>query len=357
MMVLGISGCTALLVTGFGIKDSVTNVADMQYDEIQVYDIGITFSKTTEETQLDRLMQETGEALAQADSHCEESADLEFGGKIKSVYLEIPQNPERTSLFLKLHTAQGENIPYPSKGEAVLSAKVAETLGIHTGDIVTLYDTDRNGISVTVSALCENFVYNYAYICKETYEEQLGKEPAYKSAYVTVKDGADIHAAAAAIADRDDVLSVSVTQDMRDRIASMMKSMDYIVLLIIVCAGSLAFIVLYNLTNIHITERLREIATIKVLGFYSMETADYVFRENLALTGLGAFAGLGLGKWLHWFVMDQVKIDMLSFKTLITPWSYVWSMVFTFVFAMLVNGLMYFKLENIHMAEALKSIE
>jgi len=187
--------------------------------------------------------------------------------------------------------------------------------------------------------------------------QQLGTEPEYKSAYVVVKEGVDIHEAAAAIADQSNVLSVSVTGDMRERIASMMKSMDYIVLLIIVCAGSLAFIVLYNLTNINITERIREIATIKVLGFYARETADYVFRENLALTGLGALAGLGLGKWLHWFVMEQVKIDMLSFKTMITPWSYLWSLLLTFVFALLVNGLMYFKLENIHMAEALKSIE
>lgn len=357
MMILGISGCTALLVTGFGVKDSVTNVADMQYEQVQLYDIGITFSKDQQITQLDKLIQETNGMIAQADCHYEESADLEFGGKIKSVYLEIPQDIEQTSHFLNLHTPAGEKIPYPSKGEVVLTAKVAETLGIHTGDTVILRDTDRNSISATVSALCDNFVYHYAYICSETYEEQLGQTPEYKSSYATVPEGTDIHEAAAVIADRDDVLSVSVTQDTRDRTASMMDSMDYIVLLIIVCAGSLAFIVLYNLTNINITERLREIATIKVLGFYAMETADYVFRENLALTGLGALAGLGLGKWLHWFVMDQVKIDMLSFQTLIAPQSYVLSLVLTFVFAMLVNGLMYFKLEHIHMAEALKSIE
>ncbi len=357
MMILGISGCTALLVTGFGVKDSVTNVADMQYDEIQIYDIGITFSQEIQQADLEQLKKETGGLLDQTACRYEESADLDFGGKIKSVYLAIPQDAEQIGAFLNLHTTSGEKIPYPSAGEAVLTEKAADTLGIRVGDSVDLWDSDRNRITVRVAALCENFVYNYAYISKETYEDQIGREPAYKSAYVTVSEGVDIHEAAAAVADQTDVLAVSVTWDMRERIASMMKSMDYIVLLIIVCAGSLAFIVLYNLTNINITERIREIATIKVLGFYARETADYVFRENLALTALGAAAGLGLGKWLHWFVMDQVKIDMLSFKTVIAPGSYVWSLVFTFGFAVLVNGLMYFKLEKINMAEALKSIE
>ena len=357
MMILGISGCTALLLTGFGLKDSVTNVADMQYDEIQIYDIGITFSESVQKADLDQLNEKTGNMLERYACRYEESVDLDFEGKTKSMYLGIAQNTKEIGDFLKLKTTNGENIDYPAKGEVVLTAKAAETLGIRVGDSVVLRDSEMNRLTVEVCALCENYMYNCAYMNQETYVQQLGTEPEYKSAYVVVKEGVDIHEAAAAIADQSNVLSVSVTGDMRERIASMMKSMDYIVLLIIVCAGSLAFIVLYNLTNINITERIREIATIKVLGFYARETADYVFRENLALTGLGALAGLGLGKWLHWFVMEQVKIDMLSFKTMITPWSYLWSLLLTFVFALLVNGLMYFKLENIHMAEALKSIE
>lgn len=357
MMILGISGCTALLLTGFGVKDSVTNVADMQYDEIQVYDIGITFSESVQKADLDQLNEKTGNVLERYACRYEESVDLDFDGKTKSMYLGIAQNTEEIGDFLKLKTTNGENIAYPAKGEVVLTAKAAETLGIRVGDSVVLRDSEMNSLTVEVCALCENYIYNYAYVNQETYVQQLGTEPEYKSAYVVVKEGVDIHEAAAAVADQSNVLSVAVTGDMRERIASMMKSMDYIVLLIIVCAGSLAFIVLYNLTNINITERIREIATIKVLGFYARETADYVFRENLALTGLGALAGLGLGRWLHWFVMDQVKIDMLSFKTMITPWSYLWSLLLTFIFALLVNGLMYFKLENIHMAEALKSIE
>lgn len=357
MMILGISGCTALLVTGFGVKDSVTNVADMQYDEVQIYDIGITFSDSMKKAQMDRMEEETADMLQQTAWLCEESVDVEFGGKVKSIYMDIPENTEEFTAFLDLHTPEGEKIPYPGKGEAVLTEKIAENLGIKVGDQVTLRDNDRNQFTVEISALCENFVYNYVYISKETYTDKLGLEPDYRSAYTAVKDGMDVHEAAAVLSERDSVLSVSVTADMRERIATMMESMDYIVLLIIVCAGSLAFIVLYNLTNINITERIREIATIKVLGFYAKETADYVFRENLVLTGMGAVVGLGLGKWLHWFVMYKINIDMISFKTTIVPLSYGYSLLLTFVFAMFVNGIMFFKLEKINMAESLKSIE
>lgn len=357
MMILGISGCTALLLTGFGVRDSVINIAKMQYDEIQMYDIGISFTDAVAEADMEELTGQAGGAIAQIACQYEESVELEFGGRIKSVYMEIPKNAEEIGTFLDLHTQEGEKIPYPGEGEAVLSAKIAENMGIKAGDRVTFRDNDMNSFTVTISGLCENFVYNYIYLSEETYEEQLGRAPEYKSAYVNVEEGADIHETAAAIADQKNVLSTSITEDMKERIETMMQSMNYIVFLIIVCAGSLAFIVLYNLTNINITERIREIATIKVLGFYANETADYVFRENLVLTGMGAVVGLGLGKWLHWFVMYNINIDMISFKTMIMPISYVWSLLLTFAFALMVNGIMYFKLEKINMAESLKSIE
>lgn len=357
MMILGISGCTALLVAGFGIRDSVANVADQQYDEVQIYDIGVTFDTPLTESDMEMMTEQTAGVLAQTAYRYEESADIDFKGKTKSVYMVIPENVEEITDFINLHTKQGEAIPYPTVGEAVITAKVAENMGIRAGDEILLRDNDMNVIRVRISALCENFVYNYIYLNKETYREQIGAEPEYKSAYAIVTEDTDLHAAAAFVSDIGDVLSVSVTQDMRDRISTMMQSMDYIVALIILCAGCLAFIVLYNLTNINITERIREIATIKVLGFYARETADYVFRENLMLTGLGAVVGLLLGKLLHWFIMYNINIDMISFKTYISPLSYGLSLLLTYVFAVFVNGIMFFKLEKINMAESLKSIE
>ena len=357
MMVLGISGCTALLVTGFGIKDSVADIAGLQFDEVQIYDIGLTLTDEAVESDRARLREETAEDFGHIAFHYEKSVDIDFNGKTKSITLFIPENPEETSYFLKLHTERGEELSYPKENEAIVTAKAAQSMGIQIGDEIVLRDADMRQIRVKVIGLCENFVYNYVYISKETYESRLGETPEYTSAFADVKEGKDIHIAAASASKLDKVMAVSVTQDMRERISSMMDSLDYIVLLVIVCAASLALIVLYNLTNINITERIREIATIKVLGFYTRETADYVFRENIVLTAIGALVGLGLGKALHWFIMFNINIDMVSFRTYVKPVSYLFSLLFTFGFAMLVNLLMQHKLDKINMAESLKSIE
>lgn len=357
MMILGISGCTALLVAGFGIKDSVANIADQQYSKIQIYDIGMTFADPMTEVERNAITEQSEEIFDKIAYRLEESVDLDFEGQTKSIYLEVPESVEEMTTFINLHTEEGEPIAYPQEGEAVITAKIAENFGIQTGDEVVLRDNDMNQMTVTISGMCENFVDNYIYISRETYRSQLGKEPGYKSAFAIVKEDVDVHEASAEASDYDNVLSVTVTADMRSRIGNMLTSMNYIVALVILCAGALAFIVLYNLTNINITERIREIATIKVLGFYAKETADYVFRENIMLTGIGAIIGLLLGKWLHWFIMYQIRIDMISFKTYVAPDSYAWSFLLTLVFAMFVNGLMQFKLEKINMAESLKSIE
>ena len=357
MMVLGISGCTALLVAGFGIKDSVADIAGLQFDEIQVYDIGLTLTDEAKESDREHLREETEEYFEHIAFHYEKSVDMDFAGKTKSITLFIPENPEETAYFLKLHTEQGEELSYPQEGEVIVTAKAAQSMGIQIGDAIVLRDADMRQIRVKVVNTCENFVYNYVYINNATYVDQLDEEPEYASAFAVVKEGTDIHIAAASASKLDKVMATNVTQDMRDRISSMMDSLDYIVILVIVCAASLALIVLYNLTNINITERIREIATIKVLGFYARETADYVFRENIVLTAIGALVGLGLGKALHWFIMYSINIDMVSFRTYVKPISYLFSLLLTFGFAMFVNLLMQHKLDKINMAESLKSIE
>ena len=259
--------------------------------------------------------------------------------------------------YWNLHTEDGTPIAYPEEGQAVLNREFARRNGIEINDVISLSDEDGHELSLRVTGLSENFVYNYLYLTAESWEAQTGEEVEYRSIYINTQGVADEHVLLARLMNFDAVSSVTVNADTLDKFNSMMSSLDYIVLLIIICAGSLAFIVLYNLTNINITERIREIATIKVLGFYPSETASYVFRENIFLTAIGGGAGLLLGKWLHWFVMEQINIDMVSFAQVIRPQSYLYSIALTFVFACIVNLVMFGKLEKINMAESLKSIE
>ncbi len=199
-------------------------------------------------------------------------------------------------------------------------------------------------------------MYNYVYLSPETYESQIGT-PEYKTLYANAQEGTDLHMAAAALMKAENVSMVNVSEDVKERFSGMMGRLDYVVLVIILCAGALAFIVLYNLNNINITERIREIATIKVLGFYQRETAKYVFRENTVLTALGCAIGLFLGKLLHAYVMYKAKIDMVSFDVHIQWTSYLYSVILTFVFAWVVNRMMAGKLNRINMAESLKSVD
>lgn len=357
MMIIGISGCTALLVTGFGIKDSITGIASQQFDEIQISDGTISLKNsagTKSETPLTKELASLTDDYAFA---CEESWDILYGSKVKSVNMVIMENPKEIKNYLNLHTVNDKPIEYPKKDAAIISHKIADNYGISVGDEITIRNGDMQEITVNVSGIFENFVYNYVYISPETYISAMGKEPEYQTVYVNYKENLDVHESAANLMKLDEVSAVTVNQDIRKRFDSMMSSLNYIVLLIIICAAALAFIVLYNLTNINITERIREIATIKVLGFYRNETSSYVFRENMVLTAIGAVIGLIPGYFLHNFIMSRINVDMVAFDIHILPASYLYSIILTFIFNFLVNRVMSFKLEGINMAESLKSVD
>lgn len=357
MMVFGIGGCTGLLLTGFGIKDSIKSITDKQYEEIQLHDLSVLLGKTCAETDMEEMEQVLEETSQEHLIVFEESTDVIGADGTKSATLVIPQYPEKIARFLDLHTSDGKPLAWPGPGEVILTEKLAEKCGAGPGDSVILEDGDFRRMSLTVSGISENYIFNYAYASPLSWEEQLGEAPEYKSIYVNLREGEDVYAVSAALMNCEGAASVTAYEDMKVRFGSMMQSLDYVVLLIIFCAGSLAFIVLYNLTNINITERLREIATIKVLGFYRKETSVYVFRENRLLTAIGALAGLVMGKYLHLFVMGEIDIDMISFDVHIAPLSVLYSIVLTFVFGSIVNRVMNRKLDAINMAESMKSIE
>ena len=358
MMVIGISGCTALLVMGFGVRDSVVAVADQQYEEIQLYDIGVTLKdgKMPGEADLKSLDSVLEKENAAGMYAMEKTIDLVTDKGTKSIHMVAVENPDEVGDFISLHTKKQEPIAYPKEGEAVLSKKVAETYAVKKGDTILLRDSDNNEMHLKVTGICENHIYNYVYIAPESYEKQI-EDVVFKNVYVRLPDASDIHEVSAALMKADGVTAVTVNSDMLSRISQMMSCMNYIVIIIIICAGALAFIVLYNLNNINITERVREIATIKVLGFYPKETASYVFRENMVLTAIGCGLGLILGKWFHRFVMGEIQIDMVSFNVQINAVSYLFSVLLTMGFAWIVNCMMTGKLERINMAESLKSID
>ena len=397
MMVVGIGGCTALLVTGYGIKDTIADIADMQYEEVQLYDMSATLKEgypaadaaageqgiaaagmtgqqantesvsagtsaaggeVTDSADFSELTEVLSESSEDWMPFCEISMDLTGRSGVKTANVVIPQDTGAAQEYIRLRTEDGEDIPWPGEEEAVISAKLARKCGIRVGDTVTLRTEDGEKLKVKVTALSRNYIYNYVYISPETWKLDNGSDPVYKSIYIHAEEGAqENRELSEKLLACDIVSAVAVNADMLNQVNKMMGSLDAVVLLIILCAGALAFIVIYNLTNINITERIREIATIKVLGFRPKETASYVFRENVVLTALGTIVGLGAGICLHRFVMANIDVDMVAFQPRVLPFSFIKSILLTFVFMVIVDVVMYLKLERINMAESLKSVE
>ena len=361
MMVIGIGGCTALLVTGYGIKDTIADIADMQYEEVQLYDMSVTLKEgypAADAADFSELTEVLSESSEDWMPFCEIAMDLTGRSGVKTANVVIPQDTGAAQEYIRLRTEEGEDIPWPGEEEAVISAKLARKCGIRVGDTVTLRTEDGEKLKVKVAALSRNYIYNYVYISPETWKLDNGSDPVYKSIYIHASEGAQENRELSEKLLACDVVSaVAVNADMLSQINKMMGSLDAVVLLVILCAGALAFIVIYNLTNINITERIREIATIKVLGFRPKETASYVFRENVVLTALGTIVGLGAGICLHRFVIANIDVDMVTFQPRVLPFSFVKSILLTFVFMVIVDVVMYLKLERINMAESLKSVE
>lgn len=357
MMMIGIGGCTALLITGFGIQDSISSVVDYQYDEITRYDAAVTFQHALSGSEREDFLAVCEESSA---GGClfvaEKSLDASKGSTVKTTNVVCPESGSVDG-FIDLHTQEKTPIPYPQDGGCIISRGLAQALRLSAGDTITLQTGDMRRTELTVEAVFENYVYNYVYLTQTTWQDVFGEAPGYEAAWVNYQTDEDAQAASAALAGAKNAAAVTLSRDFRSRVATMMQSLRYIVLVVVLGAAALAFIVLYNLTNINITEREREIATIKVLGFYDGETNRYVFRENIILTVLGALLGLPMGTLLHAYVMGQIKIDLMCFDVRVAPLSYLISAALTLAFGLLVNLALRRKIRAIDMSQALKSIE
>lgn len=357
MMMIGIGGCTALLITGFGIQDSISSVVDYQYDEITRYDAAVTFQHALSGSEREDFLAVCEESSAEGCLFvAEKSLDASKGSTVKTTNVVCPESGGVEG-FIDLHTQEKAPIPYPQDGGCIISRGLAQALRLSAGDTITLQTGDMRRTELTVEAVFENYVYNYVYLTQTTWQDVFGEAPGYEAAWVNYQTDEDAQAASAALAGAKNAAAVTLSRDFRSRVATMMQSLRYIVLVVVLGAAALAFIVLYNLTNINITEREREIATIKVLGFYDGETNRYVFRENIILTVLGALLGLPMGTLLHAYVMGQIKIDLMCFDVRVAPLSYLISAALTLVFGLLVNLALRRKIRAIDMSQALKSIE
>ena len=353
MMIVGIGGCTALLLTGFGIRDTIQPVVDRQYNEIERFDASVSFMDTADAAvQAEFTEQTAGVTESIAFLHTQ-SVDAVTENGNKAINL-VVFTDELTD-FVSLHDGK-TSIDFPKEGEAVVNYRFASENGLSVGDTVELICDYRN-LTVTVSAIFDNYIYDYIYVSADTCAAQWGQAPECNTAYVNFAEGQEANAAGAVLLSANHVSHVALTADMRTRVGSMLESLDYIVLIVLVCAGALAFIVLYNLTNITITERTREIATLKVLGFYQREQNSYVFRENIVLTGISALCGIPMGIALLHYVMAQIKISTIYFGCRLAWESYLLAVLITFAFTFIVDLVLTSKTRRINMAEAMKAIE
>lgn len=363
MTVIGIGGCTALIITGFGVRNSLYDIFDKQYDQITPYSAQVSLMDNItddELTEIAAVLDGCG-LVKEWMPVSSQPVTAESGSRSmdSNVYLFTVSDQEQFSRFVHLrHRLDGDGVSLSQEG-AVITEKLADMLDVGVGDTITLVDGDNRRAEVTITDLTENYVFHYLYITEECYESLFGQASEINSLMVTYTD--DTEANSDAVAEQliplSGVSSVSRIENTKNTFIEGMKGVDYAVVVITVSAAALAFVVLFNLTNINITERMRELATLKVLGFYTGELNAYIYRENIFLTIFGILLGLVLGKFLHQWLIITVEIDMVMFGRDAGVMSYVYAAVLTALFSFLVNVISRKKLKKIDMVESLKTVD
>ena len=360
MTVLGVMGCTSLLVAGFGISDSLNAIITRQYGEVSHYDL---MTIVTEEAAVqegpvyDYLF--AGDAAAESMAISMETTRQDGPEGGMDIYLMIPQDVARFADFVDLHERVSRTPTPLGESGIVITEKMAKTLGVAAGDTLTLENADGDTGQFAVTGVCEHYISNYVYMSAATYEAGFGKAPAYNAILSILADDSESaqDAISTDLLDMDKVASLSFTQDNIVQVLNMLNSIDAVVVLIIICAAGLAFVVLYNLSSINVAERVKEIATIKVLGFYDREVNAYVNRESVLLTLIGTLFGLAGGIALHRFIIVTVEVDAVMFGRDVAPLSFVYAVALTLLFSTIVNLVMQRSLKKISMVESMKAPE
>ena len=360
MTIFGIAGSMGLMLVGFGLYDSIMDIALLQYDQIQHYDAMVINDEDATDSQEKDLLKFL-DGNSEIDHYTRVQLTKMTAPKEKgsvSIYVYVPENTENFKEDVTLRDRKSHEQYELTDDGAVICEKTASLIGVKAGDEITL-EKDNRKYKVKITAVTENYMGHYVYMTPSCYEKTFGEKPEYSSTVYTMKEDAesDLETLGNAILKYPAALSISYTSSTAGQVERMLGSLGAVIWVLIISAGMLAFVVLYNLNNINITERQRELATLKVLGFYDGEVSQYVFRENILLSFIGILAGAVFGILLHRYVITTVEVDAVMFGRNIKPISFVYSGIITFGFSMFVNMVMHFKLKKINMVESLKSVE
>ncbi len=355
MTVIGVSGCTALLVTGFGIRDSIKDIGELQFSELSQYQLEIRLEDDYSPDVIDKI-RET-ENISQSLQVYRDEGYLEYEGEFREINLVAIEDMEKISDYILFRDRKsGKTLDF-NENNIIITEKISEELDLKKGDTVIYENSDEVKEEFKIDLIVENYIDNFIYMEKSNYEEAFGKKPRNNTLYTKTGDLSvdEEDMLVENLYDYDDVLSADFISQTRTMFDNLIGSINYIVIVIILASGLLAFIVLYNLTNININERKRELATLKVLGFYNKEVASYIFREITILALIGTLVGLFLGRLLHQFIVLTIEDPNFMFGRDISILSYIIAAVITMLFSIIVDLFMVKKLRNIKMVDSMKA--
>nr|WP_233449218.1 ABC transporter permease [Levilactobacillus suantsaii] len=348
----------AMMITGFGLKDSIGDISTKQFNDLWHYDAIVTRSGDQTASEKRALKQATnykGSLTLQST----QVAAKQSGVAEQTVTLSVPQTPKRLSQFVTLRNRQTHKAYTLPKTGAVIDEKLAKLYHVEVGDKLAVKPAGQKTRHVKVAAIAENYINHFIYLSPQAYRKAFHQAPVYNGNLVKLHKTSE--KAGNAFADRllrhKGIQNVTLMAAQRETNFKSLDSMNLVVLIFVISAGALALVVLYNLTNINVSERIRELSTIKVLGFYDHEVTMYIFRENLILTVLGILVGCFLGDWLHAYILQTAETNALMFSPGIHPVSYLYAAVLTLAFSLLVMGIMHVKLKRVNMLDALKSVD
>ena len=354
MTIIGIAGCTALILVGFGIRDSITQIVDKQYGTIHTYD-SMIYVDNDVDTTIESLKQNS--EITNIVKVTAETGEIEKNGTKKSINIIVPEDTKEFETVCKLYDVEEQEVHLEDNG-IIITEKIAELLDIHEGEEITLILSGTQEYKFKVQKIVKNYINHYAYISKATYNQVIGDTDVnvlWTNLADLSKEEQD--ALVEKILQNDNITSITMLETMIETVNDMLGALDYVIVILILSSAILAFTVLYNLANINISERKREIATLKVLGFYDREVDAYINRESIIFTIIGIIVGLIIGYFLTHFIIATCETESFRFIRQVHPLSYLYSILITATFSIIVNFIIHFSLKKINMIESLKSIE